>query len=119
MLWIYDYRTNVHHTLKQNPLRYEHLVDFISAFCAEDRSKRVDTERFRAFSLEDLLKRDKVSLDITWLRDESLEDSDNLPPPEVIAQEIVEDLEAALAEFGQIASALAEPETISPQSDFA
>ena len=47
-----------------------------------------------------------MSLDITWLRDESLEDVDNLPPPEVIAQEIVEDLEAALAEFAAIAESL-------------
>jgi type I restriction enzyme M protein len=49
-----------------------------------------------------------VSLDITWLRDESLEDMDNLPPPEVIAREIVEDLQAALAEFEAIAASLAE-----------
>jgi type I restriction enzyme M protein len=105
-LWIYDYRTNVHHTLKQNPLRSEHLANFISAFSAEDRSKRVESERFQSFSYNQLLARDKVSLDITWLRDESLEDSDNLPPPDVIAQEIVEDLEAALAEFAQIESAL-------------
>jgi type I restriction enzyme M protein len=55
---------------------------------------------------EELLQRDKVSLDITWLQDESLEDTDDLPPPEVIAQEIVEDLEAALAEFAQIAVGL-------------
>jgi type I restriction enzyme M protein len=47
-----------------------------------------------------------VSLDITWLRDESLEDMENLPPPDVIAQEIVEDLEAALTEFAQIAESL-------------
>ncbi len=111
--WIYDYRTNVHHTLKQNPLRYEDLGGFISAFSADDRSKREETERFRRFTYEELLQRDKVSLDITWLRDESLEDNDDLPPPEVIAQEIVEDLEAALAEFAQIAVSLggaAEPE---------
>ena len=61
---------------------------------------------FRRFTYPELLQRDKVSLDITWLRDESLEDVDNLPPPEVIAQEIVEDLEAALAEFAQIAESL-------------
>jgi hypothetical protein len=50
------------------------------------------------------MARDKASLDIIWLRDESLEDTDNLPPPEVIAAEIVEDLEAALAEFEAIAT---------------
>jgi len=105
-LWVYDYRTNIHHTLKQCPLRLEDLADFISAFHAENRQERVEGERFRPFSYPELLQRDKVSLDITWLRDESLEDSANLPPPEVIAAEIVEDLEAALAEFAQIASAL-------------
>jgi type I restriction enzyme M protein len=66
---------------------YEHLEDFIAAFQPEDRSKRVEGERFKEL-------RDKVSLDLIWLRDESLEDSDNLPPPDVLAQEIVEDLEA-------------------------
>jgi type I restriction enzyme M protein len=105
-LWIYDYRTNVHHTLKQNPLRYEHLTDFISSYSASDRGKRQEGDRFRRFRYEDLLQRDKVSLDITWLRDESVEDSDNLPPPDMIAQEIIQDLEAALAEFAEIANAL-------------
>ena len=65
-----------------------------------------ESERFKRFGYEDLLQRDKVSLDLTWLRDESLEDLDNLPPPDVIAQEIVEDLEAALAEFSAVAESL-------------
>lgn len=58
------------------------------------------------FSYEELLARDKLSLDLAWLRDESLEDTENLPPPDVIAQEIAEDLEAALSEFAQIAESL-------------
>ena len=65
-----------------------------------------DETGMQSITYEELLQRDKVSLDITWLRDESLEDMDNLPPPEVIAQEIVEDLEAALAEFAAIAESL-------------
>jgi type I restriction enzyme M protein len=105
-LWIYDLRTNQHFTLKQNPLRREHLDDFVAAYRPDARNEREEGERFKRFSYEDLLERDKVSLDITWLRDDSLEDVDNLPPPEVIAQEIVEDLEAALAEFAAIASGL-------------
>jgi type I restriction enzyme M protein len=52
------------------------------------------------------MARDKASLDIFWLRDETLTDSDNLPPPEVIAQEIVDDLEAALEQFSLIAGDL-------------
>jgi type I restriction enzyme M protein len=106
-LWIYDLRTNQHFTLKQNPLRAEHLADFVASFNPENRAARVESERFHRFGYDELLARDKVSLDITWLRDESLEDMENLPPPEVIAQEIVEDLQAALAEFEAIAVSLA------------
>jgi type I restriction enzyme M protein len=105
-LWVYDLRTNMHFTLKQNPLREEHLRDFVDAFSAADRSSRTESERFHGFAYDELVQRDKASLDITWLRDESLEDMDNLPAPEVIAQEIVEDLEAALAEFSAIVEGL-------------
>jgi type I restriction enzyme M protein len=108
-LWVYDLRTNMHFTLKQNPLRYEHLEDFIRAYNPESRHERTESERFKPFSYEDLLQRDKVSLDLIWLRDESLEDSQNLPPPGVLAQEIAEDLEAALSEFSAIAAALTPP----------
>jgi type I restriction enzyme M protein len=66
----------------------------------------VETERFRPFTYKELLARDKVNLDISWLKDPSLDDADALLPPEVIAREIVEDLEAALSEFAAIAEAL-------------
>ncbi|MHB8288802.1 MAG: class I SAM-dependent DNA methyltransferase [Acidimicrobiales bacterium] len=105
-LWVYDLRINQHFTLKENPLRSEHLADFIDAYHAEDRSERTESEYFRRFSYDDLVQRDKASLDIFWLRDESLEDADNLPAPEIIAAEIVEDLEAALAQFAEIAASL-------------
>ncbi len=106
-LWVYDLRTNQHFTLKENPLRFEHLADFIDAYSADDRGNRQESDRFRRFTYDELVKRDKASLDVFWLRDESLEDSDNLPAPEVIAAEIVEDLEAALAQFAEIAASLA------------
>ena len=106
-LWVYDLRTNMHFTLKQNPLRPEHLAEFVEVFSPDDRRARVESERFHRFSYEDLVARDKISLDLIWLRDESLEDMDNLPAPEVIAQEIVEDLEAALAQFSAVAESLA------------
>lgn len=64
------------------------------------------TERFRRFSYEDLMKRDKVNLDIFWLRDDSMEDTANLPPPDEIAEEIVEDLRAALEQLEEIAADL-------------
>ena len=105
-LWVYDLRTNMHFTLKQNQLRYQHLEGFIAAYQAEDRRERTESERFKPFAYAELLQRDKVSLDLIWLRDESLEDSANLPPPDVLAQEIVEDLEAALNEFAQVADSL-------------
>ena len=102
-LWIYDLRTNQHFTLKQNPLRPEHLADFVSCFKAGDRHNRSETEQFRPYTYEELVARDKVSLDIIWLPDDSVEDSDNLPAPEVIAAEIVDELAAALVEFREVA----------------
>jgi type I restriction enzyme M protein len=106
-LWVYDFRTNIHFTLKQNPLRRVDLDDFVTSYLSgKDRAERVESERWRSFSYDELVARDKANLDITWLRDESLEDADNLPAPEVIAREIVEDLTAALAEFEAVAAAL-------------
>ncbi|MDP9317743.1 MAG: type I restriction-modification system subunit M [Actinomycetota bacterium] len=106
-LWVYDLRTNQHFTLKQNPLRRAHLDEFVGCYLpGKPRSERAESERFRSFSYDDLMARDKANLDIIWLRDDSLEDLDNLPAPEVIAREIVEDLTAALAEFEAVAVAL-------------
>lgn len=107
-VWIYDLRTNMHFTLKTNPLKYEDLTDFISCYHAENRHERVETERFKSFTYEEILARDKVSLDIFWLRDESLEDADNLPEPDIIAAEIVENLEAALEQFREVLEGLEE-----------
>lgn len=101
-LWIYDLRTNQHFTLKTNPLRLEDLQDFIKCYHPANRFERRATERFKAFTYDELLQRDKVSLDIFWLKDESLEDSENLPDPEVLAREISENLEAALEQFNGI-----------------
>jgi type I restriction enzyme M protein len=110
-LWIYDLRTNQHFTLKENPLSYAHLEDFVTVYNPENRQARIESERFKRFTYDKLVNRDKASLDIFWLRDESLEDVDNLPAPAVIAAEIVEDLEAALAEFSLIAESLAPVDT--------
>ena len=101
-LWIYDLRTNMHFTLKTNPLRYEDLKDFIKYYNPENRMERKETERFKAFTFDELMQRDKVSLDIFWLKDESLEDSENLPSPDIIASEIIENLESALEQFNGI-----------------
>jgi len=109
-LWVYDFRVGQHFTLKTKPLRRAHLDDFVAAYQpGQPRSERVEGERFRAFPLDELLKRDKVNLDITWLKDPALDDADSLLPPGIIAREIVDDLQAALAEFAAIAEALGEP----------
>ena len=113
-LWIYDLRTNVHFTLKENPLRFENLEDFIKCYNPENRNDRKESERFKAFTYEELMQRDKVNLDIFWLKDESLEDLENLPDPEVIAQEIVENLEFALEQFSSIFDDLSKDKNRSP-----
>lgn len=106
-LWIYDFRTNKSFTLKERPLKRADLDDFVSCYAAADRQKRVESERFRRFDYEALTKRDKINLDIFWLKDDSLEDPDLLPPPDEIAAEIVESLEAALDRFRKVAASLA------------
>ena len=105
-LWIYDFRTNQHFTLKTNSLKRADLDDFVVRYMPENRHKRKESERFHVFDYNELIKRDKVSLDIFWLKDDSLEDSANLPEPDVIAAEIAEDLQAALDQFAQIAAEL-------------
>jgi type I restriction enzyme M protein len=112
-LWNYDLRTNKHFTLKTNPLKRADLDEFVSLYHPANRHQRKATwsteqpyGRWRVYEYDELVARDKASLDIFWLRDETLADSDNLSPPEVIAQEIVEDLEAALEQFRLIASDL-------------
>ncbi|MBU2055069.1 MAG: type I restriction-modification system subunit M [Proteobacteria bacterium] len=105
-IWIYDLRTNLHFTLKENPLKRADLDDFVACYHPENRHLRTESERFKTFGYADLLKRDKVNLDIFWLKDESLEDSANIPAPEVIAREIADDLEAALEQFATIAEDL-------------
>ncbi len=105
-LWIYDLRTNKHFTLKTNTLTRADLDDFVRCYQPGGRENRTESEQFRRFEYEELVARDKASLDIFWLRDDSLEDTDNLPTPGAIAAEIVEDLEAALAEFTELAESL-------------
>jgi len=101
-LWIYDLRTNKHFTLKTNTLKYEDLEDFIQCYNPDNRHQREETKRFKRFTYDELMQRDKVSLDIFWLKDESLEDMDNLPDPDILALEITENLESALDQFRAI-----------------
>ena len=108
-LWIYDLRTNQHFTLKTNPLKHGDLDEFVRLYRADNRLTRYATfgdenpqGRWRSYGVDELLARDKASLDIFWLKDESLSDSDNLPAPDVIAAEIIEDLQAALDQLKEL-----------------
>ena len=108
--WYYDYRTNVHHTLKRKPLTYAHLEDFVACYHAESRSVRQETwseetpdGRWRAYSRDELLQRDKASLDVFWLKDDSMTDLDNLPELDFLASEIMEYLRSALNSFEAVA----------------
>ncbi len=114
-VWYYDYRTNVQHTLKKNPLRIADLRDFIECYNPANRHKRQETfhaesnpdGRWRKFNYDEIVNRDKTSLDISWIKDQSLADLDNLPNPDELAEEIIENLEAGLESFKTILSKMA------------
>ena len=113
-LWIYDLRTNLHFTLKQKPMRREDFNEFIDCYCPSAMHRRKPTwsqanpnGRWRDYDYKDLLKRDKLSLDLFWIKDQSITDVDSLPPPDVIAAEIAGDLQAAQEQFSKISKRLA------------
>ena len=112
-LWVYDLRTNMHFTLKQSPIQRKDFDEFVDCYKPRRMHDRVDTwseenpeGRWRSYTYDDLLKRDKLSLDLFWIKDKSLTDMDSLPPPDVLATEIADDLEAALEQFTKIAGRL-------------
>ena len=105
-LWIYDLRTNQRFTLKERPMTRADLDDFVTCYKSGWRHECRETERFRRFAHPDLIARDKLNLDIFWLKDDTLDDPDLLPPPEEIAAEIVENLEAALDRLRKVALSL-------------
>ncbi len=113
-VWYYDYRTNIHHTLKKQPMRFSDLQDFIQCYNPQNRHVRKESwdpetnpeGRWRKYTYEELIVRDKTSLDIFWLKDKSLTDLDNLPDPEILASEIIENLEAALANFKNVSATI-------------
>ena len=112
-VWVFDYRTNIHHTLKKKPLRLADLQDFIDLYHSENIYKRSETwsestpeGRWRKFTYDEILGRDKTNMDIFWLKDKSLADLDNLPDPDILAGEIMENLEAGLEAFREIIEVL-------------
>lgn len=105
-IWFYDYRTNIHHTLKKKPMTMADLADFVKCYNPDNRHKRKKTwseenedERWRKYTYDEIIARDKTSLDIFWLKDKSLTDLDNLPDPDILANEIIENLESGLNSF--------------------
>ena len=117
-IWFYDFRTNIHFTLKKNPLKPADLQDFITCYHPQNRHQRSETYseqnpegRWRKFTYDEIIARDKTSLDIFWLKDKSLTDLDNLPDPDVLALEIMENLEAGLESFRTIVDSLEVTET--------
>ena len=112
-LWVYDLRTNKHFTLKQSPIQRKDFDEFVECYRAGEQHKRKELwseespeGRWRCYEYQDLVKRDKLSLDLFWIRDKSLTDTDSLAPPDVLATEIADDLEAALDQFTKIAARL-------------
>jgi type I restriction enzyme M protein len=113
-IWYYDYRTNVHHTQKRRPMRVEDLAEFIACYNPANRHARKETwhadknpeGRWRKYTYADIIARDKTSLDLTWLKDKSLADLDNLPEPTALAEDIVENIEAGLNNFRTVPAAL-------------
>ncbi|MCC7137788.1 MAG: SAM-dependent DNA methyltransferase [Planctomycetes bacterium] len=112
-VWVYDLRTNQHFTLKQKPLARNDLDEFVACYQADARHKRKPTwsektpdGRWRAFTLEELLARDKVSLDLLWLKDDSVEDGADLPAPQVLAAEVADALRSALGQIEEVLESL-------------
>ena len=109
-IWIYDFRTNIHFTLKKNPLKFEDLTEFIQCYYPSNRQKRKELYnaetnpegRWRKFTYDDIVNRDKTSLDITWIKDKSLADLDNLPDPDILANDIIENLKSGIESFEEI-----------------
>lgn len=112
-VWVYDLRTNVHFTLKKNPMTDADLQDFIQCYNPSNRHNRTETwsesnpdGRFRRFSLAEIMSRDKTSLDIFWIKDKSLADLDNLPSPDELAGDIIDNLQSALDSIKELQAQL-------------
>ncbi|MBO5140857.1 MAG: N-6 DNA methylase, partial [Peptococcaceae bacterium] len=120
-IWIYDLRTNMHFTLKQNPMQDKDLEEFVKCYKPENRYERMETwsednpdGRWRKYDVKDILQRDKKSLDIFWIKDKSLADLDNLPSPDVLAADIIENLQSALESFQELQQQLMKNDKAKP-----
>jgi len=112
-IWFYDYRTNIHHTLKKQVLKYEHLIPFVECYLSKDKDKTIETwskdnpnGRFRKYTYNEIMLREKINFDIFWLKDDNYIDLDSLPEPEILAQEIIDSLESTLHSFKEVVKSL-------------
>lgn len=110
-LWIYDLRSNQHFTLRTKRLDYSDLEDFVKCYQPEDRRSRKATwspetpnARWRMYSFEELLKKDKYNLDIFWIEDKSYQEFETLADPDILMAEITDDLRAALLQLEELQS---------------
>ena len=99
-VWIYDYRTGIHHTLKKNPLHESDLDDFVKCYNPENRHLRTETYnaensdgRWRKFTYDEIISRDKTSLDITWIK--SGESADDYTLAELL--DVIKEKSSAIA----------------------
>ena len=115
-VWVYDYRTNVHHTLKTNPMRETDLAEFVQCYCPDDRQQRKETwsesnpeGRWRRFSYDEIVQREGTNLDFKWMKEktDSVEDvslgelMDELKSQRAVYNSAIDGLDAALAEVGE------------------
>lgn len=116
-IWYYDYRTNIKHSPKRNPLRFENLQSFVELYKSDKRKETwaETTEglaspegRWRKFQYQDIISNEKVNLDITWLRDDNMVNLENLPEPEELSNDIIESLRAGLESFESVIKELKE-----------
>jgi type I restriction enzyme M protein len=109
-IWYYDYRTNINRTLKKKPLRFEDLEEFVSLYHASDREETWNESnpdgRWRRFAVDEIISREKINLDIFWLKDENYIDLNNLPEPDEIIDKIYQDLESVLRSVQTIKDSL-------------
>ncbi len=110
---MYDLRTNKHFTQKQKPITRADFDEFVECYKPGAMHKRKETwseanpdGRWRCYTYDEIQKRDKLSLDLFWIKDKSLTDTEALPAPDILAAEIADELEAAFELFSKIAARL-------------
>ncbi len=109
-IWFYDYRTGIKHTLATNPMQRHHLDDFVECYKSDKLSSRKETYnaetnpngRWRKYSCDEILKRDKTSLDITWIKQSDDDNDYTLAELMSTIQEKSDNISKAVAELQKL-----------------